>query len=226
MGLKKIIPILLLLMLFITPAFAAITVTWGTPTAETKYSNNAANRQTIDVNFAFTDGNSAVNDMDFNLFLRKQSGTWAFRTLLDVNIYAASLASVDGVNCFVKTAGDGTGSCNYNWTMPLNEEMSDGYYCLDANVREFRDFPGINAYSTDANATRCFYIYTGFAEANAIRSIASNFGLVLGAVVLLMGLFSIAILKTDVKTTALVTIVAAIVVAIGSMVIGTMVGII
>lgn len=220
---KKAIIFALALLMLATPAFAAITVTWATPSSGQTYNNLSTNQRTLDLNFAWTDNNTdAGNDLDFNLFVRQDRGTWAFLTLLsDQNIYDANVNPTSTLRCFVKQPEGVSGSCSYHWTMPLNVDMPDGYYCLDANVTETRALAaGGTTYSADANALNCFYVSTHIATAAATRELMSVVAIILAAVVLLGGLGAILVAKTDPAKTALVTIVAAVTVGIAAMLIG------
>lgn len=230
MQFKQIATILLVLLLS-APAFAAITPIWNTPSNNSQFKNLGSNELSLDFNFGWTDTNNDTGN-DYNVdftFYRYVSGT-SQRTLLstfenDANVYDFNVNPTSAFTCKVKNAVGTSGSCSYPWK--ADTSITDGNYCADINFVEYRVINATgDVYSSDKNAMVCFTVNNSFAYAAATRSIASNFGLVLAAVVLLMGLFSIVVLKTDIKTTGLITIVAAIAVAIGAMVIGTMVAMI
>ncbi len=224
----KIIKGLFIALLFVMlagMANAAVTVTMTTPTTGTTYNNLASNIRTIPITFTVTDNNIDVRDLNLTILYYPVStlkesgnGTVVFE---DVNVFDLNVGGTTGQTC----TGNWTSfTCDFRWTLPDSVTLAEGAYFLDVNVMDVTlgpDWPGgsgeINA---DGNGTIRFTIDNHISTADQTRALMAIVGLILAGVVLLGGLGSIAFLKTDLTKTAIVTVVAAIAVAIGAMVIG------
>ena len=214
---KKILPALLLLLL-LTPAFATVTVTWSTPADGSIYNNLAANVQAIDMNFAITDDNFAVEDMNLTIIYHAQNALITTGTALvsDLNIFDMNANPTSTRRC------DGNAWSNFTCSVveiiPVSTSMPNGTYFIDVRVAD-SDKPG-DVVLSDINARIGVTIDNTLATGGTTRDLMSVVGLVLAGLVIIMGLISGVLLKTDPTKTAILTVVGAIAVAIGAQVIG------
>lgn len=209
---KNWLAVAVLLCLLATPAFAAITITWNTPSANQTYNNKFNNAQRIDLNWSWTDNNNdAGNTLDFNLLLRARNN-WTFKTIAsDKNVYDANVNPTSTLTCFVKTPTGVSGSCSYNWQMLLDTDMPDNVYCFDVNMTENRALEtGGTTYSMDKNATRCIIVNSGFAAAQQTRDLLLPAGVIVAAGVAIAAVLAIlagASIMTTVVTAGIALIV-------------------
>lgn len=215
---KKILPALFLLLL-LSPAFAAVTVTWNTPTAGSTYNNLPANIQSIDMNLTITDNNAAVQDLNVTIVYHEQGALITTGTALvsDLNIFDMNVNPTATRVCRGLTWA--YINCNIVIDIPGSTAMGGGDYYIDARVADSYEPGGI--VNSDINARVSVTINNKISSGDATRSLMGVVGLVLAGLVLLMGLFSGIFLKSDPTKTAIITVVAAITVAIGAMIIGT-----
>lgn len=224
---KKILPLLMLIML-IAPAFAAITVTWNTPSSGQVINNLTANIRQYDLNFRVQDNNANVEDLNALLYYFPRSTRITQGAgdaiVADLNISDAIANPTATQACVPESAGSLTDlTCSVKWTIPNNTTMPDDIYNIDVNVRDVGrggdDAAGV--INSDKNGTVQIEVYTRMTGAQSVRDLMGIVGVVLAGVVLLTGLGSIVVLKTDLTKTAIITVVAAVAVAIAAMLIGT-----
>lgn len=216
---KKILAALFFVMLF-SQAMATLSVTWNLPATGTSYNNTPGNLQTIDLNYTVADTNTNPRDVNFGIVYFPASGTAqanAVTILADTN---AGLAIANQTSARTCIGADLSGyTCNIRWAMPNNSNMGDGAYFVDVNVFTYLNGGSQNV-TEDVNARISITINTKLATAQTTRDLMAIVGVVLAAIVLIGGLSSIAILKTDPAKTAIATVVAAVAVAIAAMIIG------
>ena len=125
----KIIGLLMLVMLFATPALATITVTWATPSEGATYNNNPMNAAYVDLNFVVTDTNGAAIQshlLEVNVYDRYWN---VVQTLVsDVNVRTLTGATPTNCSPVASTGALSTYSCAVLWDMPENDGMVDGPY--------------------------------------------------------------------------------------------------
>lgn len=211
---------LLAIMLLSSASAATITTTWNKPSSGMTYNNTPLNRQTIDLNFGWTDNNSDQgSDMNIDYLKVIRQRTWATVYTLkeDTNAFVAT-----GTNWICTKNGPAAinGSCNYTWTMPTNTDLPDDTYCLDVNVVSYYEGDTRSETEGDKNALRCFTINNGFAMAAQTRAMMAPVAIILIAAVMLAAVISITALGTDPAKTLGAAVVAAIAVAVIVMVIG------
>lgn len=206
-------------------ANAAVTVTMTTPETGTTYNNLASNIRTIPITFTVTDNNASVQDLNLTILYYAQgtlkesgNGTAIFE---DVNLFDLNQNTTAGQTC----TGNWTSfTCDFRWTLPDSTALVEGAYFLDVNVMDVTlgpDFPAGDAeINADGNGTIIFTINNHISTAQQIRDLMAVVGMILAAVVLLGGLGTIMVFKTDLAKTATITVVAAIAVGIGAMIIG------
>jgi len=207
-----------------TACAGTVTVAFNEPTSGQTFSTTTANRATIDVNFRVTDDNADATD--FNI---------------DCRWYPASTYPTDGTfiaddwNALVETNADQncfgpdwvTGKdCTIRWTMPLDSTMPEDDYYLDCNVYEYNDpsdldWPGDTL--GDANGTVQIRVQNRISTIETVKSLLLNQNLILAAVVLITILAVGLAMSVDPMKLALVAVTAAVAVAIGSMIVGTVV---
>ena len=225
----KIIKGLFIALLFVMlagMANAAVTVTMTTPTTGTTYNNLASNIRTIPITFTVTDNNIDVRDLNLTILYYPVStlkesgnGTVVFE---DVNVFDLNVGGTTGQTC----TGNWTSfTCDFRWTLPDSVTLTEGAYFLDVNVMDVTlGIPGFPAgdaeINADGNGTIRFTIDNHISSAQQTRDLMAIVGLVLAAVVLLGGLTAAFVFRTDITKTAIVTVVAAIAVGIGAMIIG------
>jgi hypothetical protein len=222
---------MILFALFAPAAMAALVTTINFPPSDT-YNNLSANVKTIDINFTITDTNQISFDTngDYNVNITYYPTTtgklWNSGTGNDANItYVVRDGNINDWN----RNGNGTKrctgissksiKCRYLWTIPVNTVMGDGDWTLDINVFEFGKGPA-DYTNSDDNDSVTMTIQNHLSNANSIRSLMGIVAMVLAALVLIGGLFSIAVLKTDVAQTAIMTVAAAVAAAIAALIIG------
>jgi hypothetical protein len=212
---NKIIGLLLLVMLMASPALATIEVTVNTPLSGTIYNNLPSNVAPIDINYVVTDDNANVRDHNVTITIYDSNWT-SFETVVsDVNVRNPPT----GTSC-----GPSTGSlldsytCSTIWTMQSSATMPEDIYYIDVNAVSH----DTNAQITvgDGNGFQQIQVRTTLATGDTLRSLMAVVGVVLAAIVLLGGLVAAIALKTDPAKTAILTVVAAIAVAIAAQIIG------
>lgn len=214
----------LLLVMLATPAFAAITVTINKPSANTVINNLW--QESIDINFSGTDNNTGVQAawryVDINYYSDATLPNSGTAIVADGNLYDWELNGNSGQTCDIDANG-ATFSCNYRWTLPKNTTMGDADYFINVNVYDLNgsETEVGNHVTADKNATNAFQVSTKLAGGQSIRNLMAIVGMVLAALVLIGGLVAMVGFKTDPTSTAIVTVVGAIAVAIGSQIIGT-----
>ena len=223
---KKISVLFLLLLVMASPALAVITTTVSAPVSGTTYNNLAANIRSVPITFSIIDTNSGEGTKsDVNVSIKwysvgtlPENGT---AIISDANLidYNLSHNSTSTFYCDIASDIDATGTCTYNWTLPGNLEAPEGTYYIDVNVTEW--YLAGNETLNDGNGTTTFVINNRMSTAGSTKDLMALVGMVLAALVLLGGLASVLVLKTDIANTAIVTIVAAVAVGIAAMVIGT-----
>jgi len=217
---QKILAALLLVMM-LSPAFAAITITWNTPSEGTSYNNLPSNAGNIDLNFTVADDNTAVRDLNVLLtyrpaYLNEDGNTTTI--IADANLFDWNANPTASQEC---TGADWTSvTCKYIWDMPENVTMGDDEYLIDANVQDWTSGTGTDFDNADGNASLGIVINTHIAYADTVRALMANAGLILAGIVLITGLGAIVIFKLDPMKGAILTVAAAIAVAIGAMIIG------
>lgn len=226
---KKLVMTALLLLLLMAPTFAAtVTAAWNAPANGSIYSNNPSNRRTIDINARWTDDN-ASNGSDMNITIRvmRQVDWTTLQTLKsDANVFDATLNPTSAWSCAAVGIAATTGSCRYNWTMPLNTEMPNGVYCLDVNVISYYDQGGGSVNEGDANALTCITINNGFGNAAATRAMLLPTAIILVALLLVSAVTAITVFGADIGKTLMAVGFAAIVIAIVLMIFGQVVAMI
>ena len=217
--------IALLFVMLAGMASAAVTVTMTTPTTGTTYNNLASNIRTIPITFTVTDNNIDVRDLNLTILYypvgtlkESGNGTVVFE---DVNVFDLNGGGTSGQSC----SGNWTSfACDFRWTLPDSVTLAEGAYFLDVNVMDVTlgpDWPaGAEEINADGNGTIRFTIDNHISSAQQTRDLMAIVGLVLAAVVLLGGLTAAFVFRTDITKTAIVTVVAAIAVGIGAMIIG------
>jgi len=228
----KIMALLMLVMLFASPVLAAITITWVTPSSGQTFNNLPANAAFVDLNFTVVDNNADVLDNNVTIIVYSGDPYAVFRTLVtDFNVRDATDNPTATTSCDATVdKGLGTYSCAYHWDMPLNADMPDGPYYIDANVKDV--FSGADGVAPsehdnfDANTSVGINVSTSLANAASIRALLLVISLVAVAGVLIIGVVSIYMFNTNPTTTALATVSAMIVIGIVAMVLGTIVAMI
>jgi len=221
---KKILSLLLLFLLMAVPAFAStLTVTYVTPASGESFNNLPANVRPIDINVTLTDDNASVHDMNLIVTLYDSTFT-ANRTIADdLNVHDVNLNPTVAERCTAKAGFDTGFTCNIKWTLPINADLAEGTYYIDVNFVDYIAGGGAAGGSgiiEDTNATRQIVISNKIPTGQTTRDLMAIVGVILAAVVLLGGLGAILVLKTDIAKTAVITVVAAIAVAIAAMLIG------
>jgi len=217
----KIIGLLLLVMLFATPALAAITVTWVTPSSGARYNNLQANAGNVDLNFTIADDNALNIDHNVTVIVYNSIFETSQTLVEDMNVRYVTDNTVVGQSCDATVTKGFTGySCSIIWDMPLNEAMADGVYYIDANVTATND-PAITL--VDTNALRTITISTSLANAATIRSLLLVISIIAAAGIIIIGIFSITMLNADPAKTAIAIIGSTIAIAIIAMVLGAIV---
>lgn len=215
---QKLLTALFIVMMLV-PAFAAVTVTINTPTANTSYNNNW--QETIDINFTVADDNTAVEDLLLNIYLYDYSqlprgGT---TVISDGNIFDYNANPVWNRECYGIDFTSFT--CRIIYDLPNNTNLGDGAYSLDVNVTDTKRFATEGqVWNADDNATNAIVISTGLTTAESTRSLMATVGLILAGAVLIMGLFGIVFLKLDPMKTSIITVAAAVAAAIAAQIIG------
>jgi len=218
---NKIMGLLLLVMLMASPVLATIAVTINTPLTNTTYNNLASNVAPVDINYTVTDDNAAVRDHNITIIIYDSNWT-AFETIAsDVNVRDPPTGTSCGPSA---TSLLDSYTCSTIWNMQASTTMPEDLYHLDVNAASVgTDYVGVNL---DTNANNNIIINTHLATGDTLRSLMAVVGVVLAAIVLLGGLIAAIALKTDPAKTAILTVVAAIAVAIGAQIIGVvMVGV-
>jgi len=221
----KIIGLLMLVLLFATPALATIAVTWNLPAEGTSYNNNPMNAANIDLNFGVTDTNGA-NSHTHRVEVTVYDRNWdVIQTIVDdVNV-----REIDGTtdqNCLMvsKTSALSTYTCLLIWNMPENTTMGDGPYYIDANVTDLFAADGGDGNTVgDTNAFRTINIDTGIANLAAIRAMLLLISTIIVVGIIIVGLLSITQLNADPSKTAIAVVAAVVAVAIIAMILGLIV---
>jgi len=201
-------------------SFATVTPVWNEPSSGTSYNNLPANARNVDLNFRVGDDNASVTDINVSLRYITQSGT-ATAIVTDANLNDWNANPTGTAYCDGSSSYD-TMTCVYVWDMPENATMGDGDWFVDVNVVDVPNSSGeyAGANNSDGNSSRYIVVETSISSRETIISMMSTIGLVLAALVLIGGLTAIALFGADITSTAIVTIVAAIAVAIAANIIG------
>ncbi len=222
---NKIVGLFLLVLLMATPALATIVITPNTPSSGTQYNNLPSNARNVDINFLVTDDNATAEDHNLTVIIYSGPAWSTFQTLVeDVNVRNTSGNSA--INCEPVTDGVlGTAgtlaryTCSLIWTLPIKPSMPDDPYFIDINIMS----TGQHSDNVeDLNALISISVSTKLPTGDTLRNLMAIAGVVLAAMVLLGGLVSALAFKTDPAKTAILTIVAAIAVAIGAQIIGVL----
>lgn len=219
---RKILAALFLVMLAIPTMASTITVSYNTPSSGVTYNNLAANIRDVDINLAITDDNADTFTVgDINLIVDwVDAATWTRTSIIDANLRDLEINPTSQAACSIGVSLT-TMTCSIRFTLPDQATASDNTYYFDANVVDyFRDAGAEDPQNGDTNAILRWVINTHIPTAQATRDLMASVGMILAAIVLIGGLFSIGVLKTDLVKTSIITIIAAIFVAIGAMVIG------
>ena len=206
----KILTMLLLIMLLASPAFAAITVTWITPTSGATYNNNQANVGDVNLTFTVTDDNATVADHNLAVIVYNTSFV-AFQTLVnDINVRTIDGTTDQNCSLVSVTSDFALYNCTIIWDMPTNNTMSDGVYYIDANISSiWRD----NS-NSDTNALRQITINTSLANSATIQALLLVIAIVVAAGLLIAAVLSIGVAGTDPAKTAVALVAAGIVAAV------------
>lgn len=204
---KQLIITAMLLMLLASPAFAAITLTWATPTNNASFKNQGANMLTLDFNVGFADSNNvAGNDYNIDLVMYRYTSGTSTRTTIatlenDANAYDFNVNKTSKFSCDVKNAVGTSGSCAYAWA--ADSSITDGNYCVDVNFVEYRRLEDADVYSKDKNAMTCFTVNNSWGGAAATRAVLEPAGIILAAGIAVMAIIAISMGADIISTMAI-----------------------
>ncbi len=221
---NKILGLFLLVLLMATPAFAVMTATWNLPANGQVFNNLPSNIQNVDINFLITDNNADVIDHNITIILHGPLWTDTPVTLVD-DMNVRDVPSNVSCNVSETTLLDSY-NCNIQWTLPGQATLGDGTYTFDLNVESVGGVVTVFEANDDINALRSINIQTRLATGDTLRSLMAITGVILAAMVLIGGLVAALAFKTDPAKTAILTIVAAILVAIGAQIIGVVLAVV
>jgi len=225
----KIIGLLMLVMLFATPALAAITVTWLGPADNLTYNNTPMNAQDVNISFTVTDTNGADID-SHRLQVTLYTETWSVSQTIVDDANVRTLIDSGDNNCFLVAAASTSAlsdyQCTVRWDMPENAAMPDGLYHVDVNVTGTFSADGSDGNTLyDTNAFRSLNIDTNITNLVAIRAMLLLISTIVVVGIVIIGVLSIAMLNADPAKTAIGIVAATIAVAIVAMVLGAIIAI-
>lgn len=211
------------IMLVMSSAFAAITVTVSTPATGTSYNNFPANIKKIPITFAITDSNTAAPS-DFNVSIKwynisttQANGTYIIK---DANIfdYNTNENATATFYCDVKNDGPATATCTYMWELPSNITAPPNTYFIDVNGTEW--FKASVATEADKNGTTSFIVNNSMGTSASVKSLLLPVSAILIAALMILSIVAITVLGADPTKTAVMVVAGAIVIAVVAMIIG------
>lgn len=232
---KIILATALMLIVMASSAFATLTVTITSPASGTVYNNLPANIHGVPITFTIVDDNAVTVRSDMNITLRygplstliaNNAGTELIndKNLFDYNADGSLYSSTFG--CDIKTDGPSLATCTYNLQLPPDTTWTNGNtYWIDINAVDFARGGNGDGVDEDQNATTWISINNKMSTIGSVTALLVPISAILVAALLIIGIFSIAVLGADPMKTSVMIVVGAITIAVVAMVLGYFIGV-